>query len=534
MLRDFVTKNGEDPRVLRADPISLITSGIALVSSLFTSAAVLNAVIGIGLSLGLSYAAQALQKRGQAPISGNDNSSALNSPAVKYNERQPIPSKRVPYGYVQQGGALFFEAVKPPYLYQGVLLSAKQITAIQRMWIGTSEIFYNSFVPNTILTPIAVAGQPNYPGRLQMCFRLGAASQAIDPLLHNDFPNLDASFRQQGIATVVLRYHYGTDYVEFTSLWGQVQRPNPLFFVQGVSVPDPRRPGHILDWDPNDPDSVAEAEASWSFSNNASLVQTHYLTQRFGGRINPSRVNWDKVAIAADYDDDIIGCVDGTFQKRYTIDGLITLNQSPVDVISGMISANRGFILESAGRVWVSSSKPRSPVVTIYDGVLTGSVEYRAAKPKRDLINRIKNRFIAADREYQQVDGPVLSRTDLQTLDGEILDATLNLPFTLDDRRAQRLQKAFLESGRLGAQLIVRCDVSLLAQSSEELVGNSVKFDSVLFAQANGTYFVTDWGFSDGFSSIDVTLIQYDPLIELNWIPNIDEQPFVLAPLNVS
>ncbi|WP_315833889.1 hypothetical protein [Bradyrhizobium prioriisuperbiae] len=514
--------------------MSLITSGIALVGSLFTSAAITNAVIGIGLSIGLSYAAQALQKRGQAPITGNDNSAALNSPAVKYNERQAIPSKRIPYGYVQQGGALFFESVKPPYLYQGILLSAKQITAIQKMWIGTNEIFFDSLVPNTILTPIGVSGQPNYPGRLQICFRLGSATQAIDPLLHNDFPNLDASFRQQGIATAVCRYHYGGDYTEFTSLWGQVQRPNPLFLVQGVSVPDPRRAGHILNWNPNDPDSVAEAEASWSFSNNSSLVQAHYLTQRFGGRIDPGRMDWDKVAAAAEYDDDIIGCLDGTFQRRYTIDGLITLNQSPVDVISGMISANRGFVLESAGRVWVSSSKPRYPVVAIHDGILTGNVDYRAAKPKRDLVNRIKNRFIAPDREYQQVDGPVLSRTDLQSKDGEILDATLNLPFTLDDRRAQRLQKAFLESGRLGAQLVVRCDVSLLAESSEELVGSSIKFDSILFAQANGVYFVTDWGFADGFTSIDVTLTQYDPSIELNWVPNVDEQPFVLAPLDVS
>jgi hypothetical protein len=48
---------------------------------------------------------------------------------------------------------------------------------------------------------------------------------------------------------------------------------------------------------------------------------------------------------------------------------VVTLNQSPATVISGMISANRGRILESAGTVWPSSSAPeiieRSPSMTV-------------------------------------------------------------------------------------------------------------------------------------------------------------------------
>jgi hypothetical protein len=57
----------------------------------------------------------------------------------------------------------------------------------------------------------------------------------------------------------------------------------------------------------------------------------------------------------------------------------------------------------------------------------------------------------------------VLARSDLKTLDGELLDATLDLPFTLDDGnlpKVQRLQKAFMETARLGRQISVRCDVA--------------------------------------------------------------------------
>ncbi|MCK1669445.1 hypothetical protein [Bradyrhizobium sp. 153] len=690
--RDYPRMTPEE-RTLRADPITIGTAIFAAVgvAASTTAAAIVGAAVLIGASIAVNYAVAALTQKSKGSGSlGNSadqvGAASINSPAIKYNERQPIPSKRIIYGTAQVGGALFFEQVKAPFLFQGFLICAKQVTAFRKVWIGSQQISFSTLSPDAVLTPLGITGQPNYPERLAVSFRLGSRDQAADLLLQDDelvklsgsngtpigtltrgaglaaafdgvvykpfascaattlsttgyigkdwgvgvsrkiayfvftmptdarpvgtlefylegsndnfatvttlahvppatydggeskavqsgidtstayrFHRLRivasnaaagplgivtlaqlvfyelvgavlpyAEFRQRGIATAVLRYHYGIDYNEFTQLWGQVQRPSPYFLVDGVALPDPRQPGHILDWDPSDPDSVAEAEASWSWSNNAALVQTHYLTQRYGGRINPSRINWDKVARAADWDDGLVACKDGTFIKRHTIDGVVTLNQSPADVMGAMISANRGFVLESAGKMWPSSSVPRSAVAAIRDELLTGAIEYRAAKPKRDMANRVKVRFVAQEREYQTADGPVLDRADLRAADGELLDATLELPFTMDHRRAQRLQKAFLETARLGRQIVCTCDVALLAECADDLIGSAVTFDSVLFAQANGTYLCTEWGFADNFASIALTLIEYDASIETDYLAANDEQPFVLADLTVS
>ena len=538
-------------RVLRAEPISTIIGLTALIEGIGVSTAVAGAIggaiVGVAISVGVNYAASVLTRasQGSGPIPGSQASAlsstdavsaTINSQAVQIVERQAVPSKRVIYGTAKVSGALFFEQVKPPFLYQGLLLSGP-ITAFLSVLIGTQQIGFTSLTPNTILTPIAIDGQPNFPGALLVSLRLGSSTQAIDPLLAANFPSLDLQFRQRGIATAVLRYDYGGNFDNYTALWGQVSRPNPLFLVQGVTVPDPRNPTHVLQYDPSDPVATAAAEATWSWSNNASLVQTHYLIQRYGGRINPSLINWDKVARAADWDDGLLRNTDGTSIRRHTIDGVVTLNQTPATVLAGMIAANRGFVLESAGRVWVSSSAPRTPIATIHDGLLTGPVEYRAAKPKRDMANRVKVRFVAADREYQEVDGPVLARSDLKALDGELLDTTLDLPFTMDVGnvgRVQRLQKAFLDNSRLGRQISATCDVAWLADCEDDPIGNSVVFDSVLFAQANGIYFVANWGFSDNFSSIVLSLTEYDPSIETRYVAATDEKPFTLAPLNLS
>lgn len=513
------------------DPISAIVGLSSLFSfgSLTVLGIPLTTVLGVGALVGLSYAAQAFRGQGAANSAGG-----LNDNSIRYNERQAIPPKRIIYGTAQVGGPLFFEVVKPPYLYHGFLICAEQINGFRKMWVGSNEINFGSLGPNQTLTPIPVDGQPDYPNNLKVSFRLGSPSQTMDGLLQSDFASLDSTFRQQGIATAVVRYNYGSNYDAFVKLWGQVQKPNPLWLVDGISIPDPRKAGHILNWNPDDPDSLAEARASWSFSNNATLVRAHYLTQKYGGIINPSRIDWDKVAKSADFDDDMIPCKDGTFQRRYTIDGVVTMNQGRSDVMNGFLAANRGFILQEGGRSWPSAAFPRVPVATITDKDLTGAISIRSAKPKKDLINRVKTRMVAPDQEYQKVDGPILSRTDLQTIDGEILDGTLDLPFTIDDRRAQRLAKAYLESGRLGRQISARLDVSFLARCNDSLVGSTVNWDSKLFPQGNGVFFVTEWGFSDGFAAIDVSLTEYDPSIENDWNAATDEQAFEFADLDVS
>jgi hypothetical protein len=231
---------------------------------------------------------------------------ALNSQAIKYNERQAIPSKRIIYGTAQVGGALFFEDVKPPYLYQGFLICAKKITAFkQDVDRHPGDRVYGLHAehdpdadrhhrPAQLSGPAAgfVSARRSRPGDRSAA---GAG-----------FHQLDSEFRQRGIATAVVRYDYGADFDEYTALWGQVARPNPLWLVDGIAIPDPRVTSHVLEYDPSDLDAAAAAEATWSFSNNAALVQAHYLTQRFGGRIDPRRLDWDKTAEAADWDDGLV------------------------------------------------------------------------------------------------------------------------------------------------------------------------------------------------------------------------------------
>lgn len=512
-----------------AEPVSTLIGLTALLSGLGMSAAVAGAIGGAivsgVLSVGLSLAASLLQtsRGGANAVSSNLESAGINSPETRYTTRQSIPFKRSILGSAFVGGASAFEEFKAPYFYQTVLVHDGIAAGVDGIWAGNNKLSFAAITTGAALTPLAITGQPDYPSRVVIALRLGADDQAADPIIAAGFTDIGAEFRQRGITTATFRSHIGATQEEYISLYGNVPRPNYFLLVRGDRIYDPRDPTQDID-----------DESTWKWSNNASLAQIYYITRSWGGRIPMAMIEWDKVAEAADYDDELVGVSGGGFIKRYTVDGLVTHNQRPYDVMLQLLSANRGLLLQAGGKVWVTSSKPRTPIATIHDAILAGGIKFRDAKPKRELVNKLQFRFVASEQDYQTVDGPILVRDDLIAAAGETLTSTLDLPFTLDHRRAQRLQKAFLETAQLGKTITCRVDVTWLADLDDEPVGNAITFDSDLFGIANGTYLCTSSGFTDDFGSIELALTEYDASIETDWDADTDEQEFTLTTLDVS
>jgi hypothetical protein len=206
---------------------------------------------------------------------------------------------------------------------------------------------------------------------------------------------------------------------------------------------------------------------------------------------------------------------------------VILKNQPRADVLNAMLSANRGFVAQQQGRVWVTSSRPLPPqatMPTIDDGMLAGPLQYRSAQPKKSLVNKVRTQFVAPDRDYTTVDGPILVRADLQALDGEVLEQTISLPFTSDHRRAQRLAKGYLLAARLGRTISTNLNHSGLGLQA----GMAVRVSSAIYPIMDGDYLVQTVGYPDDFSNIAVTLVEYDPTINGQWDPTVDEQDFTI------
>lgn len=519
--RDKVVK---PERVLKAEPVSVGTAILALVGVVGPSTALAGTVgflATTALSIGLSFVSAALSHKGQGPITSDLQSQTPTE--QRLSTRQAAPNKRIIYGRAFVGGALFFEECKPPYLYRGYMLCARKINAVRGVQIGNNRLAFASLDPGQIVSPLGLLEQPDYPSKVQISVRLGDPDQAIDPLLARDFPNLDASFRQRGIATVVVRYELTNNTDTNRALWGASGAANTFFIVDGVSVYDPR-----------DPLQNRDDETTWKFSENATLCQADFIRSSYGGRVDPNKIDWDKIAEAADYDDDPIACADGTFIPRYTVSGLLTLNQKPYDVLKSMLTANRGTVATGNGKIWIASAKPRDPALCIYDDLFMDAVQVRNEKLKRDQINILQTRFVVDDRDYTLADGPILKRDDLIAIDGEQLVGTLDLAWTRDYRRVERLQKAFMDSSRLGKAMTTTIDLRALVEAKQELIAENALVASELFQAANGTATIGNVAFVNDFAALQVSLVETDPDIERDWIASRDEKPFTIAALDLS
>ncbi|BEV46000.1 hypothetical protein CRBSH125_21830 [Afipia carboxidovorans] len=468
----------------------------------------------------------------------------INAPESRGNVQQSAPIERWIYGRVRAGGAVFIiDDSKPPYLYLGLLLSGRQINAIRGVHISVNDIALSSFAFDQPVFPLAIDGQTYVSGgdnRLTMSFGAGLPTQGIDPILHADFPNLAASYRQRGIARAVFKFKYGVSPEDFQALWGTgVSIPNPLLDIEGAPLYDPRDPSQFYPTDWRDADEVAEAMATWKYRRNgvdvgrtASLVQADYLGHPQAVNYPAGRIRWDEIGRGAEWDEEPVANKDGTSRPRNTIDGVVTMDQSPRTIMEAMLTANQGYLVQDRGRGWTQPLRPRKPVLTIDDDLLLGGFDFDFDRAKTDLVNEVTARFSSSDREYQDIDGPTLVREDLIASDGEKITHPIRLPFHSDYRAVAQTQKQYLETTRLKRSLT--CNIKIKALGDDIAAGACVQVWSTVYPKLNGLYDVATIGIPDDFSGLQVSLKECAPNIPIAWDPAVDEPDFTLPPLNVS
>lgn len=512
-------------RQMSCDPISLAIGAQAVFGSaalftsaagvtLFTTAATIATTAAIGF--GLSYAASAIGPAGAArdsTLAGGQGISARDQ-GLRVPVRQPIPAQTLCIGTVFKAGALFFQRSDPPYIWLGYELASHRCGPLEQVFL------------NGIDVPLDTNGEPTstpyYDGTtryLKFSYRNGETDQAIDPLLDTDFPSLPSTFRQRGHATVVVKARYGSNDNAHKDIYGSEGNFNPLFRFQGAALPDPRAPG----FDPED-------ESTWVFgSSNASLGLVRYLVHPWPNMrlVDPSKIDWDLVAEAADIDDKWFGKKDGAVERNHTADGVIFSTDDPLEVCRKFLSSCDGILVNERGKYHVVPGAPRQPVASIHQDMLAGGFEFQSEPADADLINIVKTEFVAPDREYNVVVGPVLRDEDAVTADGRPLETTLSLPLTLGDARAQRLAKRKLFESRGGKSLSVACTVEA-ADRTRFKAGNVVRVDLRDFPEVNGLYQIRRIARENGMvSRIHIDLVSWSN-DRFPWHAPTDQQDFTL------
>lgn len=493
-------------------PISLAAgAGFGIATG---SYAIATGLVYGALSVGLSYAQAVITRTQLGGPDGPANSPAgINAPEVRGNVKSATPTQRIDIGEVRTGGAMFLYEVIPPYLYVGYLYSSLTVSEYGALYIGERKVRFASLPDNVPVSPLAVDGQPNYPGRLTVCVQRGTLNQGVNALIASDLGSkFDTTyFETPGVANAVFKFHYGANADEFLALWGNVQIPNTQFVIKGVPLPDPRVPSHRLSFDMNDPEDFYHALSTWDYSDTAALAQAFWAMMPFGLKAGPARIATETLKESAAFDEEAVPLADGGSEKRHVVSCVATLADKPNVVMDALFTANRGFPSQRAGQFHVYSSQPRQPVLTITDSMLVGGFEFRRLKPKKDLVNIARCTYVSPDAEWQDAEGLVDKRLGLIASDGEEFEQSVRLSCTPGEDRAFRLLAGFVDEVRLDRFLT--CRVLMRAYGLRE--GDVILRHSETgrYPHQNGLYQVEEWQLAGDRSFVALSLSEYDPTI---------------------
>lgn len=350
--------------------------------------------------------------------------------------RSGIAPRQVVYGEARVGGAIVFAGSSGPDLRQlhlVVVLATHPCEAVDAVWINdirvatsdldadgnindTSHPLYGSFLIGS------GAGTPattnNGRSRARIRIYLGDQTTA-DPVLKEALP---ADWTDDHILA-------GCTYLAIRLTYDQERFAKGL---QGISA-EMRGKNDILD--PRD--------NSTGYTTNWALCVRDYLRSPLGLDCDAEEIDEPSFIAAANLSDEAVALDEHATETepRYRLDGAFLLDQGPLAIMEGMLSAGAGTLVYVQGRYRLHGGAYATPTLALGPSDFAGDVQLVTRPPRREVFNAIRGTYIAKDRDWQVAEFPPATFAGFEAEDGERIWRELRLPFTIHPTRAQRLAR---------------------------------------------------------------------------------------------
>lgn len=399
--------------------------------------------------------------------------------------RSSIETRRIVYGEVLVSGPLVYAestGASNGLLHLIIPLAGHEVEAI-------GDVYFNDDLVG------ALDGEGNvtagrFAGYARIRKYLGTANQTADTfLIAESAGQWTASHRLRGIAYVYVRLQ-----------WAESIFPNGIpsvrAVVKGKKVYDPR--SGLTVW-----------------SDNWALCVRDYLTSSYGLECVPGEIDDDAVITAANVSDELVNLnSSGTLtQKRYTCNGTMDLAEKPLEHMRALLSAGAGACVYAQGQYRVFAGAYVTPTVTVDESWLRGGPTVQPRRPRRELYNGVRGTYSDPTKGWQPTDFPPVKNAAYAVQDGgqEIL-RDIELPFTTDPTRAQRIARIHLEKSRQGITVALPCNLKAFKLA----VWDTVQLSLARFGWVNKPFIVAGWTFNEA-GGVDLTL-QEEAAAVYNWL----------------
>lgn len=376
--------------------------------------------------------------------------------------RDPLAPRRLIYGQALVSGTVVFmhtTGTKNEYLHFVVMLAGHEVDEI-------GDIYFNDE-----LVPLASnAATGKYAGYARVNKKRGVPGDVADADLVAEMPAFwTANHKLSGCA-----------YLTVSLTWSPDLFPNGLptvkALVKGKKVYDPRT--GLTVWTAN------AALCAADFLQDTTFCEFYVALARIRSA--------DLIEAANTCDESII-LADASTEARYTVDGTISADQDPSDILRDLAGAMAGSIIDTGGTWTIRAGAYRTPTVTLTDDDLVSGFSMQPRQSRSDTFNRVRGVYISPDMQWAPADFPAVSNSTYKTADGGIwLDKDIQLNFTTSPARAQRLAKIELERGRQQ----ITCQASYNLKALQLMPGDVVNVTRSRFGWAAKPFEVVECGLS--------------------------------------
>jgi len=436
-LGDFTVKYWNDWDRVPRSPVQI---GFAVLGQLGIMASTTVAFfVGIATVAAVAWISKSLMPKFDEDAFGS-------SSGLMTNTRNATAPQEIVYGTIRKGGIITYlesNGSTNEYLHQIICLAGHEVNSIGQIYINdqaipNSDIDGNGNVTNSNWTDndgnstILIKKFTGSPTQ-NVYTELNAITDG--PSWANGAPNDDTNFRGQGIACLYVRLKYNQDVFA---------QGVPLFtaLIEGKKVFDPRN-------------------SSTAFSANAALCIRDYLTSAYGLN-NSGAINDTVFSTAANTCDESVALSDGGNEKRYEINGVLSLDRQPKDILGDMVAACAGTLFWGQGEWQLVVGEYISPVKTLTLSDFRSDITISTKHSRRDNFNIVRGMFNDSNADYIRSDYPEIKSSTFISDDAGVENALdFGLPLTTSSSMAQRLAKLTLFRSR--EQMTLSADFSLSA-----------------------------------------------------------------------
>jgi hypothetical protein len=406
----------------------------------------------------------------------------------KTTNRNPIASRKIVYGQTRVGGSIVFlesTGTDNKYLHLVITLATHEIESVEKVYFN-DEVVWDSG-----------SYQDGWGSHCEITPHLGSTSQSADSNLVSRITDWTTDHKLSGVAYLYVRLTYDQD--KFA-----MGIPNVSALVKGRKV-----------W----------TGSTTEYSNNpAWCLRDYLLDSDYGMAVQAYEINETSFATAAGVCDELVATSNSDTQKRYTMDGVVDLANSRSQIIEDMLTSMGGVFSYSGGEFNIHASKYYAPAYSFDESDMTGSISIQTKQSRRDLYNGVKGVFNSEDDNYVAMDYPPVISDSYVLEDGDPSYLDINLPYTTNPIRAQRLAKLILLQGRQQ----ISATIPLNMKSLQVKAGDFISISNSRLGWSNKVFRVTNYELSidnSGIIGTNLSVVETSSAI-YDWSTD-DETPFV-------